>query len=108
MCLTAKNIEPNIAEKDIICFKVLEKNKDKNYPYRTPYRKMLIEKEVISGTKELIGEGNRNNKSFFLAERWQQGVIFTPLKIMKLLLMNVKFLMKNGLNMVLNIMCLNA
>ena len=66
MCLNAKNAEPNIEEKDIICFKVLEENKDKNYPYRTPYKEMLIEKEVINGTKELIGEGNRNNKSFFL------------------------------------------
>lgn len=64
MCLITKNIEPNIEEKDIICFKVIEENKDKNCPYKTPYKETLIEKEVINGTKEFIGEGNRNNKSF--------------------------------------------
>ena len=65
MCLTTKNREPNIAENNIVCYKILEKTEDEKYPYKTPYQYTPINKEIINGIHEFIGLGDRNNKQHF-------------------------------------------
>ena len=66
MCLTSIKRETKIAENDIVCYKILEKTKDEKYPYKTPYQDTPVSREIINGTQEFIGLGNRDNKHYFI------------------------------------------
>lgn len=96
MCLASINREPNITENDIVCYKILEKTKDKKYPYKTPYRQTPINREIINGTQEFIGLGNRNKKQHLLTTTMvSEGYIHT-FKYFLIAIEECKYLSKYG------------
>lgn len=59
MCLTTKQSNWLIADKDIECYKMLEKCHDYlcGTYYRTPYRERIVRDEIINGKQDFVAKG---------------------------------------------------
>ena len=80
MCLRIKNSVPKVAEKDIICYKMLEErdhDRWKGYTYRSPFQELPIKDEIVLGLWQYVGLGDRPIKDINGYPSISEGYIHT-------------------------------
>ncbi len=77
MCLRIKNSVPKVAEKDIICYKMLEECRLEGYPYMSPFQGNPIKSEIVYGLWPYVGIGDRSIKDINGYPSISEGYIHT-------------------------------
>lgn len=76
MCLRINSV-PKIAGEDIICYKMLEECKLKEYTYKSPFQELPIDNQIVYGFWPYVGLGDRSIKDINGYPSVSEGYIHT-------------------------------